>query len=81
MFKKKPWLLLFSIVQVEISLLARTLARPIDQEEDKGDDDHGDDDDEDDDGVYKYEDDDHDDTAADEDEEGRDNWVAFERGS
>ena len=37
MFQKKPWLPLFLIVPGGRSLLARTLAPPVDQEEDEGD--------------------------------------------
>ena len=73
---KKPWLPLFLIVPGGRSLLARTLARPVDQEEDDGDDDHGDADDED--GDNDYEDEDHSDA---DDEDGRGNSAVFERGS
>ena len=76
--KKKPWLPLFLIVPGGRSLLARTLARPVDQEEDDGDDDHGDADDEDEDGDNDYGDEDH--SVAD-DEDGRGNSAVFERGS
>ena len=75
---KKPWLPLFLIVPGGRSLLARTLARPVDQEEDDGDDDHGDADDEDEDGDNDYGDEDH--SVAD-DEDGRGNSAVFERGS
>ena len=74
--KKKPWLPLFLIVPGGISLLARTLAPPVDQEDDDGDDDHGDADDED--GDNDYEDEDHSDA---DDEDGRGNSAVFERGS
>ena len=40
MFQKKPWLPLFLIVPGGRSLLARTLAPPVDQEEDDGDDEY-----------------------------------------
>ena len=76
MFQKKPWLPLFLIVPGGRSLLARTLAPPVDQEEDDGDDDHGDADDED--GDNDYEDEDHSDA---DDEDGRGNSAVFERGS
>ena len=76
MFQKKPWLPLFLIVPGGRSLLARTLAPPVDQEEDEGDDDHGDADDED--GDNDYEDEDHSDA---DDEDGRGNSAVFERGS
>ena len=73
---KKPWLPLFLIVPGGRSLLARTLAPPVDQEDDDGDDDHGDADDED--GDNDYEDEDHSDA---DDEDGRGNSAVFERGS
>ena len=76
MFQKKPWLPLFLIVPGGRSLLARTLAPPVDQEDDDGDDDHGDADDED--GDNDYEDEDHSDA---DDEDGRGNSAVFERGS
>ena len=75
-FKKKPLLPLFLIVPGGRSLLARTLAPPVDQEDDDGDDDHGDADDED--GDNDYEDEDHSDA---DDEDGRGNSAVFERGS
>ena len=74
--KKKPLLPLFLIVPGGRSLLARTLAPPVDQEDDDGDDDHGDADDED--GDNDYEDEDHSDA---DDEDGRGNSAVFERGS
>ena len=82
-FKKKPWLPLFLIVPGGRSLLARTLAPPVDQEEDDGDDeyeddDHGDGDDEDEDEDNDYGDEDHSDA---DDEDGRGNSAVFERGS
>ena len=73
--KKKPLLPLFLIVPGGRSLLARTLAPPVDQEDDDGDDDHGDADDED--GDNDYEDEDHSDA---DDEDGRGNSAVFERG-
>ena len=76
MFQKKPWLPLFLIVPGGRSLLARTLAPPVDQEEDDGDDGHGDADEED--GDNDYGDEDH--SVAD-DEDGRGNSAVFERGS
>ena len=76
MFQKKPWLPLFLIVPGGRSLLARTLAPPVDQEDDDGDDDHGDADDED--GDNDYEDEDHSDA---DDEDGKGNSAVFERGS
>ena len=75
---KKPWLPLFLIVPGGRSLLARTLARPVDQEEDDGDDDHGDADGDDEDGDNDYGDEDHSDA---DDEDGRGNSAVFERGS
>ena len=75
---KKPWPPLFLIVPGGRSLLARTLAPPVDGDDEYQDDDRGDADDEDEDGDNDYGDEDHSDA---DDEDGRGNSAVFERGS